>query len=160
MPVRDLFTISLPLPSARQIDAIDFELSSSPYPEFLDLNQPTMSLAWVKRLFSGERREKSSLKTHQYSRASSDLESLASTDAGTLLGEESTSDKKRSAIDARVVSDAIIGLSDGLTVPFALTAGLSALGDTRVVIFGGTAELIAGAISMGLGGYLGAKSEE
>lgn len=62
-------------------------------------------------------------------------------------------------IDARVVSDATIGLSDGLTVPFALTAGLSALGNTRVVIYGGLAELIAGAISMGLGGYLGAKSE-
>ncbi|KAK3381544.1 VIT family-domain-containing protein [Podospora didyma] len=62
-------------------------------------------------------------------------------------------------VNARVVSDATIGLSDGLTVPFALTAGLSALGDTKVVIFGGLAELIAGAISMGLGGYLGAKSE-
>ncbi|EXJ58615.1 hypothetical protein A1O7_06042 [Cladophialophora yegresii CBS 114405] len=58
-----------------------------------------------------------------------------------------------------VVSDAILGLSDGLTVPFALTAGLTALGDTRVVILGGIAELIAGAISMGLGGYVGAKSE-
>lgn len=52
-------------------------------------------------------------------------------------------------IDARVISDATIGLSDGLTVPFALTAGLSALGNTRVVIYGGLAELIAGAISMG-----------
>lgn len=62
-------------------------------------------------------------------------------------------------VDARVISDATIGLSDGLTVPFALTAGLSALGNTRVVIYGGFAELIAGAISMGLGGYLGAKSE-
>ncbi|KIX94424.1 uncharacterized protein Z520_09810 [Fonsecaea multimorphosa CBS 102226] len=62
-------------------------------------------------------------------------------------------------INARVVSDAILGLSDGLTVPFALTAGLTALGDTRVVILGGLAELIAGAISMGLGGYVGAKSE-
>ncbi|OBT86454.1 hypothetical protein VE02_05310 [Pseudogymnoascus sp. 03VT05] len=62
-------------------------------------------------------------------------------------------------IDARLISDATIGLSDGLTVPFALTAGLSALGDTRVVIYGGLAELVAGAISMGLGGWLGAKSE-
>ncbi|KAK8202900.1 VIT family-domain-containing protein [Phyllosticta capitalensis] len=65
----------------------------------------------------------------------------------------------RFRVDARVISDAIIGLSDGLTVPFALTAGLSALGKTDVVIYGGLAELIAGAISMGLGGYLGAKSE-
>jgi vacuolar iron transporter family protein len=66
---------------------------------------------------------------------------------------------KASKIDARIISDATIGLSDGLTVPFALTAGLSALGNTRVVIYGGLAELIAGAISMGLGGWLGAKSE-
>ena len=62
-------------------------------------------------------------------------------------------------IDPRIISDATIGLSDGLTVPFALTAGLSALGDTNVVIYGGLAELIAGGISMGLGGYLGARSE-
>ena len=46
-----------------------------------------------------------------------------------------------------------------MTVPFALTAGLSALGDTNFVIYGGLAELIAGGISMGLGGYLGSKSE-
>ena len=70
------------------------------------------------------------------------------------------SEREQSPVSARIVSDAIIGLSDGLTVPFALTAGLSALGDTKVVVFGGLAELIAGAISMGLGGYLGAKSEE
>lgn len=62
-------------------------------------------------------------------------------------------------IDPRIVSSATIGLSDGLTVPFALTAGLSALGDVKVVIYGGLAELCAGAISMGLGGYLGAVSE-
>ncbi|OKL58760.1 hypothetical protein UA08_05578 [Talaromyces atroroseus] len=68
--------------------------------------------------------------------------------------------EKKPFIDARVISDAIIGLSDGMTVPFALTAGLSTLDDTKVVVFGGLAELIAGAISMGLGGYLGAKSEE
>ncbi|KAJ5736197.1 Vacuolar iron transporter cccA [Penicillium malachiteum] len=76
-------------------------------------------------------------------------------------GDKQNGDKKPGRwIDGRTVSDAIIGLSDGMTVPFALTAGLSALGDTRVVVFGGMAELIAGAISMGLGGYLGAKSEE
>lgn len=62
-------------------------------------------------------------------------------------------------LDPRIISDLIIGLSDGLTVPFALTAGLSSLGDSHVVITGGFAELISGAISMGLGGYLGAKSE-
>lgn len=62
-------------------------------------------------------------------------------------------------INPRIISDATIGLSDGLTVPFALTAGLSALGSTNVVIYGGFAELVAGGISMGLGGYLGARSE-
>ncbi|KAI4281995.1 MAG: hypothetical protein L6R35_005511 [Caloplaca aegaea] len=59
----------------------------------------------------------------------------------------------------RMISDAIIGLSDGMTVPFALTAGLSSLGNTRIVVLGGLAELIAGMISMGVGGALGAKAE-
>jgi vacuolar iron transporter family protein len=77
----------------------------------------------------------------------------------TISSSEKGAEKKTFKVDARIISDATIGLSDGLTVPFALTAGLSALGNTRVVIYGGLAELIAGAISMGLGGYLGAKSE-
>ncbi|CAO3689268.1 unnamed protein product [Rhizopus stolonifer] len=58
-----------------------------------------------------------------------------------------------------LIKDCILGLSDGLTVPFALAAGLSSLGDSRIVLFGGLAELVSGAISMGLGGYLAAKSE-
>lgn len=62
-------------------------------------------------------------------------------------------------INRRTISDAILGLSDGLTVPFALSAGLSGLGTTQIVILGGLAELVAGAISMGLGGFLGARSE-
>ncbi len=66
---------------------------------------------------------------------------------------------KSFSVDPRVMSDVIIGLSDGLTVPFALTAGLSGLGDTKLVITGGLAELVSGAISMGLGGFLAAKSE-
>jgi VIT family len=66
--------------------------------------------------------------------------------------------KMATKVDARIVSDAILGLSDGMTVPFALGAGLTAFGTTRIVIVGGLAELIAGAISMGLGGYLGAQS--
>jgi VIT1/CCC1 family predicted Fe2+/Mn2+ transporter len=44
-------------------------------------------------------------------------------------------------------------------VPFALTAGLSAFSDTRVVVYGGCAELIAGSISMGLGGWLAGRGE-
>lgn len=59
----------------------------------------------------------------------------------------------------RMISDAIIGISDGMTVPFALTAGLSSLGTTRIVVLGGVAELVAGMISMGVGGALGAKAE-
>jgi VIT1/CCC1 family predicted Fe2+/Mn2+ transporter len=47
----------------------------------------------------------------------------------------------------------VIGLSDGLTVPFALTAGLAGLGNSRVVVLGGVAELVAGAISMGCGAF-------
>ncbi|OLN85165.1 Protein CCC1 [Colletotrichum chlorophyti] len=83
----------------------------------------------------------------------------ATSETSTTTTTSSDTDARRFRLDARVISDATIGLSDGLTVPFALTAGLSALGQTKVVIFGGMAELIAGAISMGLGGYLGAKSE-
>lgn len=64
-------------------------------------------------------------------RSSMDVESQASTDASTLLNAERWERKSSSKLDARVISDAIIGLSDGLTVPFALTAGLSALGNTK-----------------------------
>ena len=59
----------------------------------------------------------------------------------------------------RLIPDAIIGLSDGLTVPFALTAGISSLGDAHLVKLSGFAELIAGAISMAVGGLLAARSE-
>ncbi|TQS38504.1 hypothetical protein Golomagni_00990 [Golovinomyces magnicellulatus] len=84
-----------------------------------------------------------------------DIESQQYTESGSI-GETRTRGLR---FDARLISDATIGLSDGLTVPFALTAGLSAIGNADVVIYGGLAELTAGAISMGLGGYLGAKSE-
>ncbi|PHH63065.1 hypothetical protein CDD81_6310 [Ophiocordyceps australis] len=55
--------------------------------------------------------------------------------------------------------DVIIGFSDGLTVPFALTAGLSSLNSSRLVIMAGLAELFSGMISMGLGAYLAAATE-
>jgi len=59
-----------------------------------------------------------------------------------------------------VIRDIVIGMSDGLTVPFALAAGLSGIASsTAIVITGGLAEIAAGAISMGLGGYLAAKSD-
>ncbi len=58
------------------------------------------------------------------------------------------------------VRDVIIGMSDGLTVPFALSAGLSgAVGTSAIVVIAGLAEIVAGSISMGLGGYLAAQSD-
>ncbi len=58
------------------------------------------------------------------------------------------------------VRDMVIGMSDGLTVPFALAAGLSgAVASTRIIVTAGLAEIAAGAIAMGLGGYLAAKSD-
>ncbi|XP_051148584.1 vacuolar iron transporter 1-like [Andrographis paniculata] len=68
--------------------------------------------------------------------------------------------KERHFTAGEVVRDIIIGVSDGLTVPFALAAGLSgASASSSVVLTAGIAEVAAGAISMGLGGYLAAKSE-
>jgi len=58
------------------------------------------------------------------------------------------------------VRDIVIGMSDGLTVPFALAAGLSGVvGTTGVIVIAGLAEISAGAIAMGLGGYLAARSD-
>ncbi|KAB1993425.1 hypothetical protein ES319_D13G029900v1 [Gossypium barbadense] len=68
--------------------------------------------------------------------------------------------KEKHFTAGEVVRDIIIGVSDGLTVPFALAAGLSgANASSSIVITAGIAEVAAGAISMGLGGYLAAKSE-
>lgn len=60
---------------------------------------------------------------------------------------------------SRFLADFTLGFADGLTVPFALTAGLSSLGQTDTVIYAGMAEICAGSISMGIGGYLSAKGE-
>lgn len=58
------------------------------------------------------------------------------------------------------IRDIVIGMSDGLTVPFALAAGLSGIANsTAIVITGGLAEIAAGSIAMGLGGYLAARSD-
>jgi VIT1/CCC1 family predicted Fe2+/Mn2+ transporter len=59
-----------------------------------------------------------------------------------------------------VVRDIVIGMSDGLTVPFALAAGLTgAVDSTGIIVTAGLAEIAAGSIAMGLGGYLAAKSD-
>ncbi|KAL0409037.1 UNVERIFIED_CONTAM: Vacuolar iron transporter 1 [Sesamum radiatum] len=68
--------------------------------------------------------------------------------------------KEKHFTAGEIVRDIIIGVSDGLTVPFALAAGLSgANASSAVILTAGVAEVAAGAISMGLGGYLAAKSE-
>ena len=59
-----------------------------------------------------------------------------------------------------LVRDIVIGMADGLTVPFALAAGLSgAVQNTRLIVVGGLAEIAAGSIAMGLGGYLAARGD-
>ena len=61
---------------------------------------------------------------------------------------------------SETVRDIVIGMSDGLTVPFALAAGLSgAVEATTIIITAGLAEVAAGAIAMGLGGYLAARTD-
>ena len=61
---------------------------------------------------------------------------------------------------SETVRDIVIGMSDGLTVPFALAAGLSgAVEATGIIITAGLAEVAAGAIAMGLGGYLAARTD-
>lgn len=58
------------------------------------------------------------------------------------------------------ITDMVIGMSDGLTVPFALAAGLSgAVSDNSIILTAGIAEIVAGCIAMGLGGYLAGKTE-
>jgi len=59
------------------------------------------------------------------------------------------------------LTDIVIGMSDGLTVPFALAAGLSgAVASTGIIVIAGIAEIAAGSIAMGLGGYLAGKTEQ
>jgi hypothetical protein len=62
-----------------------------------------------------------------------------------------------------LLTDIVIGMSDGLTVPFALAAGLSgavAPNATHIIVIAGVAEIAAGSIAMGLGGYLAGKTEQ
>jgi len=61
---------------------------------------------------------------------------------------------------SELLTDIVIGMSDGLTVPFALAAGLSGVVDkTSLIVIAGIAEIAAGSIAMGLGGYLAGKTE-
>lgn len=61
---------------------------------------------------------------------------------------------------SQIVRDVVIGMSDGLTVPFALAAGLTGAAQANnVIVTAGLAEIVAGSIAMGLGGYLAGKTE-
>ncbi len=62
---------------------------------------------------------------------------------------------------SELLRDIVIGMSDGLTVPFALAAGLSgAVDHSNIILIAGIAEIAAGSIAMGLGGYLAGKTEQ
>jgi VIT1/CCC1 family predicted Fe2+/Mn2+ transporter len=68
--------------------------------------------------------------------------------------------RERHFTGSRTVRDLVLGAADGLTVPFALAAGLTgAVVTTWIIVVAGLAEIAAGAIAMGLGGYLAAQSE-
>src|SRR6476661_2620887 len=69
--------------------------------------------------------------------------------------------KEEHLTSSALISDIVIGMSDGLTVPFALAAGLSgAVSSTSIIVIAGIAEICAGSIAMGLGGYLAGKTEQ
>lgn len=69
--------------------------------------------------------------------------------------------KEEHLTSSEILTDIVIGMSDGLTVPFALAAGLSgAVKDVHLIVVAGIAEIAAGSIAMGLGGYLAGKTEE
>lgn len=71
-----------------------------------------------------------------------------------------TSHTERHFTAGETVRDIVIGMSDGLTVPFALAAGLTgAIDHVGIIVTAGLAEIAAGSIAMGLGGYLAAKSD-
>ena len=67
--------------------------------------------------------------------------------------------KEKHFTSSNFVRDTVIGMSDGLTVPFALAAGLSAIANTHLIVIGGLAEIAAGSVAMGLGGYLAARGD-
>jgi VIT1/CCC1 family predicted Fe2+/Mn2+ transporter len=68
---------------------------------------------------------------------------------------------EKHASSPATVRDIVIGMSDGLTVPFALAAGLSgAHASSGIVVLAGIAEIAAGSVAMGLGGYLAARTDE
>jgi VIT1/CCC1 family predicted Fe2+/Mn2+ transporter len=72
-----------------------------------------------------------------------------------------TDHKEQHLTSSDLLRDVVIGMSDGLTVPFALAAGLSgAVDSSHIIVIAGIAEIAAGSIAMGLGGYLSGKTEQ
>jgi vacuolar iron transporter family protein len=68
---------------------------------------------------------------------------------------------EKHSLHSDFLRDVVIGMSDGLTVPFALAAGLSgAINNSNIIVIAGLAEIAAGSIAMGLGGYLAGKTEQ
>lgn len=81
----------------------------------------------------------------------------------THLHHDKPTHKEEHLKSSDLLTDVVIGMSDGLTVPFALAAGLSgAVGPdgTHIIVIAGIAEVAAGSIAMGLGGYLAGKTEQ
>jgi len=79
----------------------------------------------------------------------------------THLHHDSHFHKEEHLKSSDLLRDVVIGMSDGLTVPFALAAGLSgAVDSTNIIVIAGIAEVAAGSIAMGLGGYLAGKTEQ
>jgi predicted membrane protein (TIGR00267 family) len=69
--------------------------------------------------------------------------------------------KEHHVNSSETIKDIVIGMSDGLTVPFALAAGLSgAVNASGIVVTAGLAEIVAGSIAMGLGGFLAGRTDE
>lgn len=77
-----------------------------------------------------------------------------------LLSKTLRPEMERHLQSSDFIKDVVIGMADGLTVPFALAAGLSgAVADTSIITTAGIAEIVAGSIAMGLGGYLAGQTE-
>lgn len=125
-------------------------------------------LLWSTTTASTENYQAASQETNRNSVASSSASTLSAThecpapqqhDPSFVCCRDVVAADERTLIDPDFARDCIVGLSDGLTVPFALTAGLSSTGSTKLVVLAGLAELVSGAISMGIGGFLSAQAE-
>src|SRR5438093_11271702 len=79
----------------------------------------------------------------------------------THLHHDQPTHKEEHLKSSNILRDVVIGMSDGLKVPFAVAAGLSGVvSSTNIIVIAGIAEIAAGSIAMGLGGYLAGKTEQ